>query len=351
MKRAFASLVQALFGNLTATGLVWAAIGFAVLIVAALMSFDFGVNLTWKHGVSLAFLSVVAALIPEVAYKQKEEGKAIVAGVLAVVAVPLLVIEFMSHAGYAAGFRGKDITEARVQNAKWTGAQEATDEEKASLALWKKQLEALQAQAPWAATVKADSLRKEAKLLEDRVVLETEGKRGKPKGCGKECESLQNQLKEVNAKIATAEQATSLATRIEATQRVLDGKRDVASKTEHKSSTVQHQNGFFSKAFSLVKTGDMDKADSVAEGSEIILAFAIALIGTGIPALAFFVAGLYRVPGHNEHQVSRFLANVLAQRGSVVSKAAAPAPSANGAVARPRLVNTSFSDAFEKQYA
>jgi hypothetical protein len=206
----------------------------------------------------------------------------------------LLAIEFYSHAGWTAGIRGSNIETATVQNAKWSGAQDGVAEDKASVALWKQQLATLLEQNAWAGTVKADGLRSELETLRARIEEEKRGKRGRKAGCGRECERLQDQANAVEARIAVAEQATDLARRIEATQRVLDGKRDTAAKTEHKSSAVAHQNAFLAKAVTLVGTGSLEPTPHVQAAAEQSANLAMAIAGTGLPAFCLFVAGLYR---------------------------------------------------------
>jgi hypothetical protein len=237
-------LIRDMYNDLDSFGRFWFAIGLAALVAAAAMSADFGWQVSTKHAIFLAVLTVVAAFGPMAAEMLFSKGRKGPALAVAALCVPLLLIEFYSHAGYTAGLRGTNIETATVQNAKWTGAQDAVSEDKQNVALWKQQLSALLEQNAWAGTVKADGLRSELKTLESRVEEEKKGKRGRKAGCGAECERLQNAANALRARIATIEQADDLTRRIEATQRVLDNKRGVAATTEHKSSAVDHQNKF-----------------------------------------------------------------------------------------------------------
>ncbi|MGP1667721.1 MAG: hypothetical protein ACTS5I_17850, partial [Rhodanobacter sp.] len=79
-----------------------------------------------------------------------------------------------------------------------------------------------------------------------------------------------------------------------ATQRILDKKRDTAATTEHKSSAVDHQNRFLAKAVAFVSAGSFKPTEIMTEGAEQTVNLAMALAGTGLPALALFIAGLYR---------------------------------------------------------
>lgn len=295
--KSFEKFLTAMMGdNLTETGRMWARVGIVVLVVAGLMSWSFGNEISWKHGAFLACLSFVTAFGPEAAYKAWHSDKRGPACAIAIACLPLLAIEFYSHAGWTAGIRGSDIETAAVQNAKWSGAQDGVAEDKASVALWKQQLTALLEQNAWAGTVKADGLRSELETLRARIEEEKKGKRGRKAGCGKECERLQDQANAVESRIAVAEQASDLAKRIEATQRVLDSKRDTAAVTEHKSSAVAHQNAFLAKAVTLVSTGSLEPTPHTKAAAEQSANLVMAIAATGMPAFCLFVAGLYRRP-------------------------------------------------------
>lgn len=287
-------LIRDMYNDLDAFGRFWFALGLGALAAAAAMSFDFGWGVSMKHALFLAVLTVVAAFGPmasEMLFSRGRKGPAIATALLC---VPLLAIEFYSHAGYTAGLRGTNIETATVQNAKWTGAQEAVSEDKQNVALWKQQLATLLEQNAWAGTVKAEGLRSELKTLETRVEEEKKGKRGRKAGCGAECERLQNAANALRTRIATIEQADDLSRRIEATQRIIDGKRETAATTEHKSSAVDHQNKFLVKTVALFVNGSTTASDLQAMGAEQSVNLAMAIAGTGLPAFALFMAGLFR---------------------------------------------------------
>lgn len=289
------SLIHAMLGDLEPAGKAWARAGVVVLIVAAAMSFDFGFAVSWKHAVFLACLSFFAAFGPEAAYKAWADDKRYgAAAAIALVCVPLLAIEFYSHAGYTAGLRGHNLETAKFANVKADEVQEAANEEKINLDTWRKQLAELTTANAWAATVKADGLRAELVTLNERIDLEKKGQRGRKAGCGRECESLQNQRNDLERRIAIVEKQEDLSKRIEATQRILDGKRTAALKVEHVSSAVAHQNEFLAKAVALVGYQSLTPTAEIRESAQQSANIAMALAGTGVPAFALFVAGLYR---------------------------------------------------------
>ena len=293
MKRLFGlidSFIAAMLGRLDNTGLAWARAGVIVLCVGAAMSADFGMQVSWKHALFLAGVTFVAAFGPEAAYKAFQMGKYGIASVAVVVSAMLLIIQFGVDQSYTAGIRGLNRDETRVANVIYDGAQDATKEDKANLEMWRKQLATLTEQNAWAPTVKAEALRAEAETLKGRIEEEKAGKRGRAAGCKSECERLQNELIAVQNKIGIVEQAADLTKRIEATQRILDSKRDVASKTEYKSSAVVHANTAIAKAVSFITFGKLKPSENIEEGTDIGINMAMALAATGVPAFCFLIS-------------------------------------------------------------
>ncbi len=289
------SLFRDMFDDLDAFGRFWLVLGLGSLAAAAAMSFDFGWGVSAKHALFLAVLSVVAAFGPMAAEMLFTRGRKWPAIATALICVPLLGIEFYSHAGYTAGLRGSNIETATVQNMRFDGAQEAAKEDKANLEFWRAQVAKLTAEHAWAPTVKAEGLR--AQIESAQKAIDLESARG---GCKTKCLALMKEKASLEERIAIAEQASDLAKRIESTQRVLDGKRDVAAKTEHKSSAVDHQNKFLAKAVALVNSNSLEPSPHVVEASQQTVNLAMAIAGTGVPAFALFMAGLFRIRRKDE---------------------------------------------------
>lgn len=282
-------LFRDMFADLDAFGRFWLALGLGSLAAAAAMSADFGLGVSVKHGLFLAVLSIVAAFGPMAAERLWGLGRKWPAIATALICVPLLGIEFYSHAGYTAGLRGSNIEQATVQNTRYDSAQQAVTEDEANVKLWREQLAALLAQNAWAATVTADGLR--AQIASAQKAIDLEAARG---GCKSKCLERMKEKAEIERQIATAEQKSDLTARIEATQRILDKKRETASTTEHKSSAVDHQNKFLVKTVALFVNGSTSASDLQAMGAEQSVNLAMALAGTGLPAFALFMAGLFR---------------------------------------------------------
>lgn len=282
-------LFRDMFDSLDAFGRFWLVLGLGSLAAAAAMSFDFGWQVSAKHAIFLAILTVVAAFGPmaaEMLFSKGRKGPAIACGL---VCVPLLGIEFYSHAGYTAGLRGHNIETASVQNTRYDAANDAVGDDKANVALWRKQLASLLDQNAWAGTVKADGLR--AQLEAAQKAIDLEAARG---GCKTKCQIEMQKKADLEQRIATVEQASDLTKRIEATQRILDGKREVAAKTEHKSSAVAHQNDALKRWVALAVNGDTKATDLQGAAAQESANLAMAIAGTGLPAFALFMAGLFR---------------------------------------------------------
>lgn len=282
------SFISDLFNELDAFGRFWLALGLVVLVVAARMSWKFGYDVSLEHAAFLACLTVVAAFGPMAAEILWRKGRKGVSMATAIICLPLLGIEFFSHAGYTAGLRGSNIETASVQNARYDGAQDAAKEDKSNLEMWKDHLAKLMADNAWAATVKADGLR--AQLDAAQKAIDLEAARG---GCKAKCQVEMKRKGDLETRISIAERATDLTNKIEATQRILDKKRTVAATTEHKSSAVDHQNRFLIKSVAIVANGTLKASDIQEASAEQGVNLAMALAGTGLPAFCLFMAVLF----------------------------------------------------------
>lgn len=282
---------HAMLGNLSPTGVNWARAGTVVLAIGAAMSAAYGWQVSVLHAVGLAGVTFIAAFGIEAAYQAHRDGKWIVSGFAGVLGVFFLVIQFGIDQQYTAGARGNNRDETRVANVKYDNAHESAKDDVKNLAMWREHMARLQTEAPWAATVKADALRSELEALTKRMVDEERGQRGRKAGRGKIYEDLESQAIAVTAKIGKVEQATKLAEQIEATQRILDKKRETANGAEFKSSAVVHGNGQIAKAISFAFGGGALKAsDAIEAGTDIGINSAIALAISCGHAFCFLMA-------------------------------------------------------------
>lgn len=289
----FDGIISAMFGDLKKTGWAWARVGLVILIVAAAMSFDFGYQVSLKHGAFLAGLTFVAAFGPDAAHKAFQDKRWASGVAITIGAIICLGLELVSHQSYTAGIRGDNIMGAKVQNARYTGAQEAVSEDKTNLEMWRKRLDALQSEHAWSASVTAEALR--AQLASANLAIEQEAKRG---GCGPKCLARTKERDDLSTRIAITEEKADLTKKIEATKRVVDSARAKADEVEYKSSPVVHANQSIADAFAFIRSwgSELAPSDNVEKGSQISINFGMALAGTGLPALCLFIAGLYRRP-------------------------------------------------------
>lgn len=288
-ENAMKAALRSLFASFTPFGKFWLFLGLVSLAAAAGMSFMVGMKMTVLHALFLAVLSFVTAFLPDAAYRAWNEGKTGVAIILAILAMPLFVIEFGQHAAYTAGIRGHDLATTKAQNVKYDDGRADVDEAKATLALFEKRLADLQKGNAWSTTVTADALR--AKLESLNLAIKLEAGR---KGCKDKCLARTQERDEIASRIAVLEKVDEATAKIEATKRVIADARAKSAKVEHKSSQTEHMNTFLSKAASFVGKGELTPDAYVEEGTQLSANLAIALAGTGLPALALFIAGLYR---------------------------------------------------------
>lgn len=292
-------LFRDMFDDLDAFGRFWLVVGLTALVAAAAMSFDFGWGVSAKHAIFLAVLTIVAAFGPMAAEMLWGKGRRGPAIATALICVPLLGIEFYSHAGYTAGLRGSNIETASVQNARYDGAQEAVKEDKTNLAMWSKRLADLEAQNGWVTIQTADALR--AQLASANLAIEQEAARG---GCKSKCLARTKERDDLSSRIAIAEEHQNLTKQIAATKRLLDKARTTAATTEHKSSAVAHQNKSLATWVALVSNGDTKASDLQKAASQESANLAMAIAGTGLPAFALFLAGLFRLSRREDEQAS-----------------------------------------------
>ena len=314
------SFIHAMLGDLESTGKAWARVGVVVMLCAAVMSFKFGASVSLAHASFLALLTFVAAFGPEAAYTAFKRNKAVAGTAIAICCAPVLTAEFYSHSAYTAGLRGSNVEMARVQNTRYDGAQDAAKEDAANLTIFKKQLATLTEQNAWAGTVKAEGLR--AQLEAAQKAIDLEAARG---GCKAKCLLEMEKKGKLEKDIAVAEQAADLAKRIEATQRILDGKRTVAATTEFQSSAVAHQDASLAKWVSLIGFGSIKPTEMVEETSHESANFLMALMGTGLPALSIFIAGLYR----RQESAETLFKSATAGANRMVSNLTKPAGAGN----------------------
>lgn len=261
-------------------------VGVAALIVGMGMAFEYGRAMSWLHAFSLSLLAVAVSIAFIGAEMYRNAGRSTAAAVAMIAGVGFSVGEYGTHFGYTVGTRVSETQQTGVTNATYKAIQDNRDREAGNLEMWKKQLATLMEQDAWTATVKADALRDEVASLKGRIEEEKNGKRGRRAGCGKECERLQDQANKVSERLGKVEQREDLSKRIEATQRILDKKVDVAANTSFHSSKIVNQTA----GFAQIATWSSEPSEAAMSWTQLILGAIIAAITTYLAPFCLSIA-------------------------------------------------------------
>jgi len=279
------SWFKAQYDELNPFGRFFFGLGFVSLCVAAGMTFKFGWTMSVLHALGLGVLSIVASFLPEAAYRLGEDGKGALAGAIAIAALPLTAVEYFSHVGYTVGQRVENTQQAGVHNTKFEDARKSLASDEANLAMWKEHLEKLKGENPWVTSVSADGLKAQVATADEAI--KQEERRG---GCGPICLGLMKEKAGLEERIALAAQASKLSEQIEATQRIVDGKTEVASKATFESSPVVNQTAFVAKLVGM----SLEPDAATQEGSQIGISASLAFANVLLTPICFLVAGRNR---------------------------------------------------------
>jgi hypothetical protein len=129
------------------------------------------------------------------------------------------------------------------------------------------------------------------------LAIDQEAARG---GCKQRCLARTQERDEVASRIAVLEETKGLDDRIKHATAKLEELRGKAATVEFKSSQTEHMNAFLSKAVAFFGQGELQPDARTEEGTQLSANLAMALAGTGLPALCFFAAGLFRRKGDDD---------------------------------------------------
>lgn len=279
-------------------------VGSIGLIISCSMTLKFGLSMSVLHAAALCLVTICAAFIfPFKAFVQRM-GFAGASRGLAVIGAFFICVELFSHLGYTIGQRENSSVHAVAQTAAYTATQDSLTDERNNLRMWREHLAKLQAENAWVATVSADGLR--AQLAAADEAIKQEEARG---GCGPKCLTLMKEKAALDERIALAEQASDLTKKIEATQRILDKKTEVATQAKVGFSPVKAQTDFVGQLW-LVMTGtEGEKAlnpDAVTLSfTQIFIGLFIALAATFLPTVCFYMAFFGHKPAAPEEAVAK----------------------------------------------
>jgi hypothetical protein len=278
--------IPASFQTLQRIFLVVGAVGLAI---SCAMTAKFGFAMSTLHAIALCTVTVMAAFILPAREFIRRMGFKGAARALMVAGVFFIGLEFFSDLGYTIGMRDLSTQTAGAMTVAYDHEQASVKSEAKNLDMWRKQLADLQEQNKWSATVTADALR--AQLASADKAIDLEGKRG---GCKSKCLALMQKKGDLEGRIAIAEEVTNLNKRIEATQRILDGKTETAVHAQIGFSPVRAQTDFVAQLWNIGSGVDAKEAlnpDQVQlTVTQILIGFFIALGVTFIPTTAFYLA-------------------------------------------------------------
>jgi hypothetical protein len=260
-------------------------VGLIGLIVGMLMAFEYGRAMSMLHAASLGLLAVVVSIAFIAREVYASEGKHFAANMALIAGFAFSIGEYGTHFGYTVGTRVAETQQTGVTNATYAAIQKNRESEVANLDMWKAQLKSLLEANAWAATVKADALRGKLELANKEIADETA--RG---GCKAKCNQRMKDRDDLSERIGKVEQAEDLSKRIEATQRILDKKVDVAAKTEFHSSKIVNQTA----GFAQIVTWSDEPSASAMSWTQLLLGAVIAAITTYLApfCLSFAFSGM-----------------------------------------------------------
>lgn len=250
------------------------------LLIAALMTAKFGLSMSPLHAAGLCLLTVAGSIIWPV-IKHTWDARSVQTWAMIVCGGLFLSVEYFSHLGYTVGTRVGETQQTGVQNTSYKNAQDALASDKKNIDMWRDHLAKLQAENAWVATVSADGLRAQVSAADEAI--KQEERRG---GCGPRCLRLMKDKGALEEKIALAEQATDLSKKIEATQRLIDSKTEVASATEFKSSAVVNQTNFVAQIW----TAELNPDERSLTWTQIVIGAFIAFVTTFLAPIMLNIA-------------------------------------------------------------
>ena len=161
--------------------------------------------------------------------------------------------------------------------------------------------------------MKADALRSQVETASKAIALETE--RG---GCKSKCEGKMRDRDALNERIGKIEQVADLTKRIEATQRILDDKTNVAAKTEYKSSAVVNQTNVAAQLY-LAMTGETP--EKAIDPDKVTFSFVnIFIAGAGSLAFMIMAPVGFFVSGRNRRDDAISITREMRKDGTIVLK-------------------------------
>lgn len=260
-------------------------LGLVLLAVDANMSRKFGATFDDTAMVGLTALSIGSGILLILVISMYRGGNVLFAKGLGVAWALCFAFNIISNMGVATSVRLAETQTSNIQKANHQERAKATKEAEAQLKWAEGQLKALITKNGWAATVTAEGLRQQVADL--RVARASESKLG---GCGPKCRGIENQITEIQGRIAVAEQRQNLDKQIAATKKVLNQARTTLSKSDGGVSLVANQAALYSR-WTVGWFGDGESVSVVQNSNELLGIFMAAVIA--VASCALTLAGVW----------------------------------------------------------
>lgn len=272
-------------------------VGLVGLVVSCLMTYKFGATMSQLHAVMLCLGTIIAAFIFPAKKFIHDMGFLKIAKNVGRVGVFFICLELFAHLGYTIGMRELSISEAGTQTVAYKIRQESVASEVANMDMWRKQLADLKARNKahseknqgWLVSVDPVAMQSQLEAIDQQIANEAKRVR-----CGDKCEKLKTQKGQLASLIGNIKEENDLTTRIEATQRILDGKAEKAATIKSGFSSSKAQTDFFGKMWTLISSGDgtaaMNPDEVTTTVSGWIIGLFIAIGATALPTTAFYLA-------------------------------------------------------------
>ena len=245
-------------------------VGIAAALVAVWMTFSYGRTMTFAHGIAMGLLTLVAAFIWTAADHYKKNGMKTAGNALFVLGVMFTAVEYFSHVGYTVGNRVTVAEDTGVQNAAYQGAQKTVTENQDTKAALAKVLADMQHDNPWVASATPDGLQADVEAANVTIP---------------ESRKFCDRRADLKNRIALALKFSATAAQMDKLQTYVDGKRDIASKTEFKSSPIVNQ----TRTFAQLATWDIEPSQAAMNWTQILIGALIAFVTTFLAPTCFFI--------------------------------------------------------------
>lgn len=256
--------------------------GVGLAITSLILTATFGATISWGMMFALGVVSIMASYLPAIMIEVYESGRRwmIIPG--AIVALLVTVIDITTNASTTGVYKTADVTQATVQQAKYTDRRDAVASAKEEVALFSKLIADLKEENPWATTVSADGLKGQLPALEEAI--RQEANRG---GCGPKCLSLKEQLADVQKRIGIAEKLDEHTRKLEAARRGLENAIAEASTSEQGESAVQTQNLRLASLLTLSREPSADAVHWTDQWLMVVIGIVVTFASQFFNALGF----------------------------------------------------------------